>query len=111
MEEALSLCGDAVRLVGSFSLLGGLVLVVEVLKGFQEATGNTMLMVEVERTLGSLVTDDITVGEIFGDNTRAGLLFLSNLVAVLFVMSIINFFGTLSASYGDLGLSKLSVVK
>ncbi len=41
-----------------------------------------MLLVEIDGTLNSLVTKNITVGKVFGDDTAAWLLLLGNLVTV-----------------------------
>lgn len=95
----MSLGGDAVGLVCGLGLLGGLVLAIEVLERLQEAAGDTMLVVKVERTLGSLVADNVAVGEVFGNDTGTGLLLLGNFVAILPAMGLIEFLSTLGASY------------
>ena len=111
MEETLSSGGDAVGLICGLGLLGGLVLVVDVLERSKEAAGNTVLVVKVERTLRSLVADNVTVGEVLGDDTGAGLLLLGNLVAVLLAVGLIELLSALGTGYGNLGLSKLGVVQ
>lgn len=107
----MGLGGDTVGLVRRLGLLGGLVLVVEVLERGQEAAGDTVLVVKVERALRSLVADNVAVGEVLGDDTGAGLLLLGNLVAVLLAVGLIELLSTLGTGHGNLGLSKLGVVQ
>ena len=99
MEEALCLGGDSIGLIRRLGLLSGLILAIEVLERLQEAAGDTMLVVKVERTLGSLVADNVAVGEVFGDDTGTGLLLLGNFVAILPAMGLFEFLSTLGASY------------
>jgi len=62
--------------------VGGMILRIEVLQSRQEAVAHAMLLVEVDGTLNGYVTNGITVREVFGYDTAAWLLFLSDLVAV-----------------------------
>lgn len=111
MEESLCLGGESVGLVRGFGLLSGLGLAIEVLESLQEAVGNAVLVVQVERTLRSLVANYVSVGKVLGDDTGTGLLLLGNLVAVLLTVGFVEFLGSLGAGYRDLGLSKLGVVQ
>jgi hypothetical protein len=70
--------------VNSLSLLSGLCLGVEVLKGLGELGGVAVLLIGSESRLDSLVRDDVTMGEILGEDAGAGLLFLLNVVVAIF---------------------------
>ena len=110
--DALDAAGDAVSLICGLSLLGSLVLGVEVLESLEEAAGNTVLLVEIESALSSLVSENVSVSEVLGDDTGSWLLLLSNLIRVLGGgWAILKLLCTLGARDGNLGPSKLSVIE
>lgn len=49
--------------------------------------------------MGSLVADNVAVGEVLGDDAGAGLLLLGNLVGVLVAMGFVEFLGSLGTGY------------
>ena len=59
-----------------------MVLVVEVLERRHEAVGDSVLLVELDTALEGSIADHVAVGEVLSQDTAAGLLFLSDLVAV-----------------------------
>lgn len=79
-EEVVGAVGDAVALVGGLGAVGGMVLLVEVLNGGQEARRNAVLGVEVNGVLDGGIANDVAVGEVFGQDTGARLLLLRNVV-------------------------------
>lgn len=111
VEDALNTSSDPVRLVGSLGLLGGLVLRVKVVKGLEELVGNAVLLVEIQGALGSLVTDNVAVGEILGDDAGAWLLLLGDLVGVLLGLGWLVLLCSLGAGDGNLGAAELGVVE
>lgn len=106
--------GDTVRLVNGLGLVGGVIFGVEVLDRGQELIGNTVLGVEVDCLLNSRVTNDVSVGEVLGNNTAARLLLLCDLVAVsgvvVLVVVIVAARTGASAFDLDLGETKSRVV-
>jgi hypothetical protein len=98
VEDALGLSGDAIGLIGCLGLLGSLVFGVEAVESLQESVGKAMLVIIVESALSSLIANNVTVGEVLGDDTGTWLFLLSDLVGVLLELTgLFNFFGTLSA--------------
>lgn len=92
-----------------------MVLFIQILDGRDEAGGDTMLLVEINGTLNGVVSENITVGKVFGYNAGSWLLLLSDIVTVTLsilceVASII-----LGAARGrrdlDFGGTKLGVVQ
>jgi hypothetical protein len=81
-KEARGLFRDLVGLVGRLGAVGSMVLGVEVLQGRHEPVGYTMLVVELDRTLNGSIANDVTVGEVLGEDAAAGLLLLGDLVTV-----------------------------
>lgn len=76
-----TLVSDTVLLVNALSLCGSLVLGIELLKGRGEASADTVLLVKSKSALNSLVADGVAVGKVLGNDTRAGLVFLRDVVS------------------------------
>ena len=106
---------NAVALVSSAGTVSGVVLLVKALKSSEEAVGHLMLGVELDGALNGSVADDVAVGEVFGEDTRAGLLLLGDVVGL--ALSVGRVVGTtvVSASAGagdgDMVGAKLRVVE
>lgn len=92
-----TLVSDTVLLVNALSLCGSLVLGIELLEGGGEASADTVLLVKGESALNSLVADGVAVGKVLGNNARAGLVLLRNVV----------FGGVLLVGSGQLSTRKL----
>lgn len=111
VQDTLRASGDAVGLVGGLGLLGGLVFGVEILEGLEEAVGNTVLLVEIESALSSLVTNHVAVSEVLCDDAGSWLLLLGNLIRVLGGDVFLNLLCALGSRDRDLRLAKLGVVE
>lgn len=81
-EEIVGLLGDTIGLINRLGLVGGMVLLIEVGEGGQEAVGNSVLGVEIDGLLDGLVTEYVAVGNVLSSDTGTGLLFLCDLIAV-----------------------------
>ena len=81
--------GDTIAGIDAFGAVAGLVLAVEVGKSGGEAVGDTMLVVECNGTLDGIVADGVPVRQIFGNDARTWLVFLSDvmLVAICLITS------------------------
>lgn len=80
-----ALVRDTVLLVESLSLCRGLVLGIELLKSRSEASADTVLLVKSKSALNGLVADGVAVGKVLGNDARARLVFLRDVVRRLFV--------------------------
>ncbi|KAH9828131.1 hypothetical protein Tdes44962_MAKER09459 [Teratosphaeria destructans] len=78
----VGLSRNAVLLVDGLGTLGGLVLAVEVLQRLGETAADTMLLVSLDGTLYDLITQDVAMSQVFGDDTGAWLLFLRDVAIV-----------------------------
>lgn len=86
MEAAPAVDGlvaDLVVLVELLGLVEGVVLLVEVLQGGGEARGEAVLLVQRDGLLDRLVADDVAVRQVLGDDARARLVLLLDVVVVL----------------------------
>lgn len=81
-EEIVGLLGDTIGLINRLGLVGGMVLLIEVGEGGQEAVGNSVLGVEIDGLLDGLVTEYVAVGNVLSSDTGTGFLFLCDLIAV-----------------------------
>lgn len=81
-----------------------MVLLVEVLKGGQEAVGDVVLVVELKTALDGGVSDHVAVGEVLGQDAGTGLLLLRDLVgvAVRIVSGVGDIIIDIGAGAGDL---------
>ena len=91
-----TLVSDTILLVNALSLCGSLVLGIELLEGRGEASADTVLLIESKSALNGLVADGVAMGEVLGNDTRAGLVFLRDSVS-----------GVLLVSSGQLSTRKL----
>ena len=91
---------DAIRGIERASLVRGLGLAVEVGERLREAVRDAVLVVEVDRSVESLVAEDVAVGEVLGDDAGARLVLLLDLVGVLAVG--VTAVGGLGGAAGDL---------
>lgn len=76
------LIGDTVALVEALSAISRLVFCIELRKGVGEAVGDTMLVVKRNCPLDRGVTDCVAVCEVLGNNARARLVFLRDIMFV-----------------------------
>lgn len=76
------LISDAVALVKTLGAISRLVFGVELCKSVGEAIGDTVLVVKGNGTLDRRVADHVAVGEVFGNDARARLVFLRNVMLV-----------------------------
>lgn len=81
-EERVGPLGDTIRLVNRAGLIGGVVFLIQVLDSRDKASGNTVLLVEINSTLDGLVSKDVAVGKILSDNAASWLLLLGDLITV-----------------------------
>lgn len=91
-------------MVDGLCLVGGMVFGVEVLDGGQELVGNPVLGVEINGLLNGSVTNDVSVGEVLGNNTAARLLFLCDLITVSSLVVLVVFVVTARAGASTLNL-------
>ena len=114
-KEGVDAGSDAIGVVDGFGLIGCMVFGVELIEGLDEAVTYTMLLVEFDSTLNSLVADNISVGKVFGNDTAAGLLLLGDLVTVTLglVLVVTSIILVATSGAGDLNLSatELGVVE
>lgn len=114
-KETLSPRGNAVGLVRSLRAVGGVVLLVEVLEGAEEAARDAVLGVKLDGALESGISDDVALGEVLGQDARAGLLLLSDLVGI--TVRVVLEVGAVVAGVaagtgnGNVGGAKLSVIQ
>jgi hypothetical protein len=80
---ARCLISDLVALIKSLCAICGTSLLVKVAQGACEARGEPVLLVERDGLLDSLVADCIAVCEVLGDDARARLVLLLEVVVVL----------------------------
>ncbi len=92
----LRTAGRADLLVHLRRTLRDLVVGVELVEGAHETVAEPMLLVESEGTLDCFIADDVAVGEILGDDARAGLVFLCD------VLLVVRLFGGGRLAAGDL---------
>ena len=80
------LLGNLVVCVQTLGALSGVELLVEVAERGGEALGESVLLVQVNSTGDGVVTEHVAVGKVLGDNARAGLVLLGDVVifALLF---------------------------
>jgi hypothetical protein len=69
-------------LVNRAGLVGGVVFLIQALDSRNKASGNAMLLVEIDSTLDGLVSKDVAVSKVLSDNTASWLLLLSDLITV-----------------------------
>jgi hypothetical protein len=81
-QDIVGLLSYTVGLVDRLGLIGGMVLLVEAGEGRQEAVGDTVLSIEVDGLLNSLITEDVTMCNILSGDTGTGFLLLGDLIAV-----------------------------
>lgn len=74
--------GDSVAGIEALGAVAGLVLAVELGERIGEARGDAVLVVERDRSLQGGIADDVAVREVFGDDARAGLIFLRDIVLI-----------------------------
>lgn len=82
LPSGLSLIGDAIVVVKTLGLVSRLVLLIEGGQGVGELRADTVLVVECDGLLNGVVADHVTVREVLGNDARAGLVFLRDLVVV-----------------------------
>lgn len=113
--EVAGTLGNAVALVSSAGTVSGVVLLVKALKSGEEAVGHFVLGVKLDGALNGSVADDVAVGEVFGEDTRAGLLLLGDVVGL--ALSVGGVVGTTiitasaRAGDGDVVGAKLRIVE
>ena len=76
------LIGDAIARVNALGTISRLIFRIELCKGVGEAIGDTVLIIEGNSTLDGGVTNHVAVGEIFGNDARARLVFLRDVMLV-----------------------------
>lgn len=81
-KQRAGLGSDTVALVHSLGAVDGMELAVQLVELGEEAGGDAVLLVEIEGAGDGGITDNIAVGQVLGDDARAWLLLLCNLVAV-----------------------------
>ena len=81
-EKRVGLLGDTIGLINGAGFVGSVVFIIQALYSRDEAGGDTMLLVEIDGTLDCLVSKDITMGEVLGDDTASWLLLLGDLITV-----------------------------
>lgn len=74
---------DTILLIYSLDAARSVVLGVKVVQGLGEACADTMLLIKVERSFDGLVADHVTVCKVLGEDARARLVLLGNIVTSL----------------------------
>lgn len=114
-KNRVCLLSDTIRLINTLGLLGSMVLAIEVVQGGEEAARDTMLLVKVDGTLSSIISNGVTMGKIFRNDAASWLLLLGNVVAVtlfvLCIMASIIIVGSRCTCNLDLRRAELSVVE
>jgi len=91
-----------------------MILLVYVLEGSEETARDAMFLIQIYSALGGLVANYVSMRKIFSNNSRAGLLFLCNLIGVTLgicgVVASIIVVGSSSAGDLNMACAKLSVV-
>ena len=100
-------------MIDTLGLIGGLVFSIKLLKSLHEAARNAVLLVEVNSTLNSGIANHIAVSEILGNDARAGLFFLCDLIGVTFgvICVALTLFRGVVRGDTDLGGAELCVVE
>lgn len=75
-----SLVGDLIVLIQALSALSGIEFLVKVAQCGGELVGESVLLVQCDGLLNRTVTDNVSVCQVLGDNARAWLVFLGDLV-------------------------------
>jgi hypothetical protein len=78
------LVANLVLCIEALSALGSIELLIEVSKGGGEPARKAVLLVQGDRLGNGVVADYVAVREVFGDDARAGLVFLGNVVLFFF---------------------------
>ena len=81
--DAFRLLGNAVAGVQAFGFVARFVFGVELAEGVGEARAHTVFVVQSDGALDRIVAQCVAVGEIFGDDPRAGLVFLGDFGGVV----------------------------
>jgi len=108
--------GKTIGAIGGAGAVCGVRLLVEGVKGAEEALRDIVLLVERDGALQTCVSDEVSMGEILGENARAWLLLLCDLVIV--TVSVGSGRGALAVvvvcvrrRHRDIGRPELGVVK
>lgn len=106
-KERVDTGSDAIGVIDGLGLVGCMILGVELGESLDEAAAYTMLLVEFDGTLNGLITDSVSVGKVFSNDTAAGLLLLGDLIAVSlgFVLVVASIVIVATSGAGDLNLS------
>jgi hypothetical protein len=80
---ARGLVGDLVLLVDALGPVSGTVLAVEVGESRRKAGGDAVLVVQLDGPLDRRVAEHVSVGQIFSNDARAGLVLLLDVVLIL----------------------------
>lgn len=114
-EKGVDSWSNTIRLIQSLSLVGSMVLVVQVGDGREESVGDAMLLIEGNSALDSGIAENIAMGKILSNDSASGLLLLGDLVAItLSVMCEVTSIiigGSSGASDLDLRSTELGIVK
>lgn len=114
-KKRAGLLSNTIRLVNTLGLFSGVVLAIEVIQGGEEAARDTMLLIKVDSTLSSGISNGITMSKIFCDDAASWLLFLGDFVAitmlVVCIMASIILAGSRCTCNLNLGSTELGVVE
>lgn len=112
-EQGVDPWRNGVCLVHTPGLIGGFVFSIKLLKSLHEAARNAVFVVEVNSTLNSDIANHVAVSKILGNDARAGLFFLCDIIGVtLGIMCVaLTLFRGVVRGDTDLGGAELCVVE
>lgn len=114
-QEVVGLCCNSIGLISRLCLIGSMIFFIETFERGEESSGNAVLLVKINSSLSSSISNMVTMGKVFSNNTTPWLLLLCNLIAIAFgvarEMAPVVFGRACGAYYLNVGLSKLSVVE
>lgn len=114
-EEVARTLGDTIGLVGGLRPVCGVVLLVEIGQGVEEASRDAVLVVKLNGTLDRSIANDVSMSKVLGDDSCPGLLLLCDLVGITVGVGGVISCGIIRCTgrgrNGDVGCSKLCVVQ
>ena len=112
-EQGVDSWRNRVGLIHTPGLIGGFVFCIKLLKSLHKAARNAVFLIEVNSTLNGGIANYVAVSKILGNDARAGLFFLCDLIGVtLGIMHVVlTLFGSVVRGDIDLGGAELCMVE
>ncbi len=87
--SGLSTARDSVACIDGFSAVGGFELIVEVGERGRESVRKAVFLVKINGAVKSVVTDGVSVRDVFRENPRSGFVFLFDVVAAAVLRGVV----------------------